>query len=145
METRLEPISASLPQRRVPLGWHPACAEAIGRQGDVKHDRMTISQRCPARPSAAGSCHPGGAVRPRGTSRAAVEWAGDRTQTTVWQIDHLNFQSTATDEDPWTLHGTQKPLEAMARPIRNHHGDVYDPFTGSGATLIAADKLGRRD
>ncbi len=68
----------------------------------------------------------------------------DRTQTTVWQIDHLNFRSSATDEDPWTLHGKQKPLEAMARPIRNHHGDVYDAFLGSGTTLIAADKVGRR-
>jgi DNA modification methylase len=75
---------------------------------------------------------------------ATADWAGDRTQTTVWQIDHLNFKSTATVDDPWTLHGTQKPLEAMARPIRNHHGDVYDPFLGSGTTLIAADKLGQR-
>jgi len=75
---------------------------------------------------------------------ATADWAGDRTQTTVWQIDHLNFRSTATADDPWTLHGTRKPLEAMARPIRNHHGDVYDPFAGSGTTLIAADKLGRR-
>ena len=75
---------------------------------------------------------------------ATADWAGDRTQTTVWQIDHLNFRSTATAEDPWTLHGTQKPLEAMARPIRNHHDDVYDPFAGSGTTLVAADKLGRR-
>ena len=75
---------------------------------------------------------------------ATADWAGDRIQTTVWQIDHLNFRSTATAEDPWTLHGTQKPLEAVARPIRNHRGDVYDPFLGSGTTLIAADKMGRR-
>ena len=32
----------------------------------------------------------------------------------------------------------------MAWPIRNHHGDAYDLFLGSGTTLIAADKLGRR-
>jgi len=27
----------------------------------------------------------------------------------------------------------------MARPIRNHKGDVYDPFLGSGTTMVAAE------
>jgi len=37
-------------------------------------------------------------------------------------------------------------VECMARPIRNHGaaGDsVYDPFLGSGTTVIAAEKLSR--
>ena len=32
----------------------------------------------------------------------------------------------------------------MERPIRNHKGDVYDPFVGSGTTIIAAERQGRR-
>lgn len=40
-------------------------------------------------------------------------------------------------------HPAQKPLECMAFAIRNHLGDIYDPFLGSGTTLIAADQLGR--
>ena len=59
-------------------------------------------------------------------------WSGDRKQTTVWDIDHRRSESG---------HGTQKPVEAMARPIRNNSapGDrVYEPFAGSGTTIIAA-------
>ena len=44
-------------------------------------------------------------------------------------------------------HGTQKPLECMAKPIQNHtvQGEsVYDPFLGSGTTLIAAERLKRK-
>jgi DNA modification methylase len=61
----------------------------------------------------------------------------DRTQTTLWSID--------LDANVEGGHSTQKPIECMARPIRNHDpGDVYDPFVGSGTTLIAAEQLGRR-
>ena len=48
-------------------------------------------------------------------------------------------------DDGKTFHSTQKPLECMARPIRNHESEyVYDPFLGSGTTLIAAEKLNRK-
>lgn len=41
-------------------------------------------------------------------------------------------------------HSTQKPIECMARPMRNHEGDVADPFLGSGTTMVAAQQIGRR-
>jgi len=43
-------------------------------------------------------------------------------------------------------HPTQKPVELMRRPIVNHtkRGEcVYDPFLGSGTTLMAAEVTGR--
>ncbi len=70
---------------------------------------------------------------------SSAKWNGDRTQSTVWDIGR------DTDSEQ-TMHGTQKPVEAMLRPIRNHGGpgdDIYDPFLGSGTTLIAAEMLGR--
>jgi DNA modification methylase len=68
---------------------------------------------------------------------ATASWAGDRTQTTLWQIDNNRHNDTG--------HGTQKPVECMARPMRNHQAIlIYDPFLGSGTTLIAAEQLGRK-
>lgn len=33
----------------------------------------------------------------------------------------------------------------MARPMRNHHApEVYEPFSGSGTTIIAGENLGRK-
>lgn len=68
---------------------------------------------------------------------AAHRWHGDRTQTTVWEID----RPQASPEHP-----TMKPVELVARALEHssRHGEiVYDPFLGSGTTLIAAEQLGR--
>lgn len=73
-------------------------------------------------------------------------WQGGRKQTTVWDI--LGFQVAGGHRDEAkTGHGTQKPLDCMQRPIINNskEGDgVYDPFIGSGTTIIAAEVNGRR-
>ena len=73
----------------------------------------------------------------------AARWCGDRTQSSIWDIASLN---PAGRQEERLQHGTQKPLECMARPIRNHgaEGDVvYDPFLGSGTTIVACEQLGR--
>lgn len=72
---------------------------------------------------------------------STAKWVGDMKQTTVWQIANNNAFG-GQDEEKWG-HGTQKPIECMAKPIRNHEGDVYDPFLGTGTTLIAAEQLDR--
>ena len=72
-------------------------------------------------------------------------WAGDRKQTTLWQIANRNPRGGEV-EDANTEHSTQKPVECMRRPIVNNtrRGDfVYDPFLGSGTSLIAAESSGR--
>ena len=71
-------------------------------------------------------------------------WQGKRDQSTVWEID--NYSGGATDGEERTGHGTQKPLECMLRPILNNSKEgesVYDPFGGSGTTLIACEKSKR--
>jgi DNA modification methylase len=70
-----------------------------------------------------------------------ARWCGDRRQSTLWQIANLN-PFGGDGSEPKTGHGTQKPVELMRRPLVNHLavGEVvYDPFLGSGTTLIAAE------
>jgi DNA modification methylase len=71
--------------------------------------------------------------------RGQGHWSGDRKQTTLWQI-------AGRSEDAETTHGTQKPVECMRRPIENNSSPgqaIYEPFSGSGTTLIAAEMTGR--
>jgi len=74
-------------------------------------------------------------------------WQGARDQSTVWEIANLNcFGKNREEGEERTAHSTQKPIECMARPIRNNTAkgeSVYDPFIGSGTTLIATEMLGR--
>ena len=74
------------------------------------------------------------AVRKGGTGH----WAGDRKQSTLWQIDKPRKSETG--------HSTQKPVECMKRPIENNSSAgqaVYEPFSGSGTTIIAGEMTGR--
>ena len=73
---------------------------------------------------------------------ARSHWRGDRTQSTVWPVATLNPFGGKNQEETATGHGSQKPIELCRRPILNHteRGEaVYDPFLGSGTTLIAAE------
>jgi DNA modification methylase len=66
-------------------------------------------------------------------------WTGDRKQTTLWSI-------VSAGQDTETKHATQKPVECMRRPMLNNSSPgqaIYEPFLGSGTTLIAAQSSGR--
>lgn len=73
---------------------------------------------------------------------AKGNWSGDRKQSTVWEI-----RNTLHDhDDKKTNHSTQKPVECMRRPVLNNSSPgqaLYDPFVGSGTTIIAAEMEAR--
>jgi DNA modification methylase len=69
----------------------------------------------------------------KGTS---ADWIGDHSQTTLWDVKW--------DKSIEGGHGTQKPVELMERSIANHDGDVYEPFCGSGTTMVACQNLNRK-
>jgi DNA modification methylase len=78
--------------------------------------------------------------------RGTGNWAGDRKQTTVWDFaSPLHIMSGSKEVK--TPHPTQKPVECMKRPIENNSSPgqaVYEPFSGSGTTIIAGEMTGRQ-
>jgi DNA modification methylase len=65
-------------------------------------------------------------------------WCGDRDQSDVWLVD----KPVRND-----LHPTMKPVDLVARAIRNSSRPgnvVLDPFGGAGSTLISCDNLERK-
>jgi len=61
----------------------------------------------------------------------------DRSQSTIFEVDKPHFSD---------LHPTTKPVELIARMVAksSREGEiVYDPFCGSGSTLLAAHQLNR--
>jgi DNA modification methylase len=69
---------------------------------------------------------------------AAHHAVADRSQSNVWE-----FPRPASADD----HPTMKPVGLFARALQNSTNQkaiVYDPFLGSGTTLVAAEQLGRK-
>jgi DNA modification methylase len=65
-------------------------------------------------------------------------WCGARDQGDVWNVKKPQKND---------LHPTMKPVELVERALRNSSKTrdlVLDPFGGSGSTLIACEKAGRR-
>ena len=68
-----------------------------------------------------------------------ANWMGDRSQTTLWKINSRDAAGHG--------HATQKPVECMKKPIENNSSvghAVYEPFSGSGTTLIACEITARQ-
>jgi DNA modification methylase len=64
-------------------------------------------------------------------------FVNDRTQDDVFEVDKPRVND---------LHPTTKPVELVAKMVQNstRSGDlVYDPFAGSGTTLVAGHQLNR--
>jgi len=65
-------------------------------------------------------------------------WYGDKTQSTLWQENKPSANK---------LHPTMKPVGIVLRATDNSSkaGDIiYDPFIGSGTTIIACEKTNRK-
>jgi DNA modification methylase len=64
-------------------------------------------------------------------------WAGGRSQDSIFEVDRPHVSD---------LHLTTKPVELVERMITNSSRPtegIYDPFCGSGTTLVACERLGR--
>lgn len=71
-------------------------------------------------------------------------WYGPKNQTSVMEVGYSDGSETGTEE---RNHPTQKPVALFEFPLRNHSkkGELcYEPFSGSGSQLIAAERLERR-
>ena len=69
---------------------------------------------------------------------AKRHWCGDRNQSDIWFVDQCNSNP---------LHPTMKPVDLMARAIKNNSNEKDlepDPFGGSGTTIMAAEYGYRR-
>jgi len=70
-----------------------------------------------------------------------------RNRTNVWNYAGANIRPRKGAEDVLALHPTVKPVMLVADAIRDStaRGDiVLDPFAGSGTTILAAERTGRR-
>lgn len=69
--------------------------------------------------------------------RGGDGWYGGNAETSVFEVDRPKVNE---------LHPTMKPPELVARMVRNSSpqgGMVYEPFSGSGSTMLACESTGR--
>jgi len=69
-----------------------------------------------------------------------------RSRSNIWKYAGVNTMKADRLEE-LAMHPTVKPLALVADAIKDcskQNGLVLDPFSGSGTTLIAAEKTGRR-
>jgi DNA modification methylase len=69
------------------------------------------------------------------------EHDGVHEHNSVWEVDWDGKARVTTD------HPTSKPVELFVRPMKKHTSPgavVFEPFSGSGSQIIAAERCGRR-
>ena len=77
---------------------------------------------------------------------AGHNWKGDRKQTTIWDAAPPNHIMGGSKEEK-TSHPTQKPALLYEKSYLNHTNPgeyVYEPFGGSGTSVVVCEKTGRR-
>lgn len=75
----------------------------------------------------------------KGIGGSSDFWYGDRKMSDVWQFHRDNAATY--------LHPTQKPIDLACAAIGNSAvigGIVFEPFLGSGSTMVACQNLGRK-
>lgn len=73
-----------------------------------------------------------------GWAKGRHSWYGPTNEATVWDLSRPH--------GPGQEHPTQKPVPLFERMLQNSSQPsacIYDPFLGSGTTVIAAERLGR--
>ena len=101
---------------------------------------------------AAGAVVWGGNYYPLPPSRCWLAWRKSSSMATLadfelaWTSLDRPSKLFTEDRNPdgRRYHPTQKPLSLMTWCLSFVEGDVLDPFAGSGTTLEAAKRLGRR-
>lgn len=88
--------------------------------------------------------------------KGSPKFYGDKTQVNVWEIKSIQSAGNSDEMgNTWfkggsknlTLHPTQKPYQLPLKAIENSSkkGDLlFEPFSGSGSTLVASEGSGRR-
>jgi DNA modification methylase len=77
---------------------------------------------------------------------ATASWVGSRDQSNVWTAPSPKMlMNKGGSQEEKQDHPTQKPMLCMETPLANHDlAEVYEPFGGSGTTLIACERRKRR-